>query len=390
MSALTLRSVAFVASLLISSSVAVVAAPRQALAASKADPAAVEKVTALNRKALEAYEAEDYAGARSLLKEALSVCASSGLDQHPITARTHIHLGVVTIVGFKQRDAGLAEFRKALAIQPEIKLTKSLATPDMEKAFDEASSGGGDAFAEEGAGAAAQQGDEDEEGAPAKSHAKKSAAHPKKGDGDEEGAGEGAAGAHAGSLFFALAIGSGFGLVSGDAALDPHAHTLAGAGFAVAQLGQVAPEVGYFLSRDLLLSGALRFQYVTGVNGKASAGCSGGFCDPGTYALAGFAKATWLLGEGPLRFTVGGEIGGGYIRHVVKFPADTSCSASLTSAKQQCVDTLDGGPFLIGPTAGFFYALGESLDLTAAINSALGVPHFTLNFDVQVGIAFRL
>jgi len=85
-----------------------------------------------------------------------------------------------------------------------------------------------------------------------------------------------------------------------------------------------------------------------------------------------------------------GRIHSGYIRHVVKFPADTSCSASLTSAKQQCVDTLDGGPFLIGPTAGFFYALGESLDLTAAINSALGVPHFTLNFDVQVGIAFRL
>ena len=152
----------------------------------------------------------------------------------------------------------------------------------------------------------------------------------------------------------------------------------------------MAPEVGYFLSRDLLLSGALRFQYVTGLNGKPSAGCSGGFCDPGPYALAGFAKATWLLGEGPFRFTVGGEIGGGYIRHVVKFPADTSCKASLTSPNQQCVDTLDGGPFLIGPTAGFFYALGESLDLTVAVNSALGVPHFTLNFDVQVGLGFRL
>src|SRR4051812_23480368 len=166
MQALTPKSVAFFASLLISSSIALVAAPGQAVAASKGDPAAVEKVTGLNRKALEDFQAEDYAGARSLLKEALSVCASTGLDQHPITARTHIHLGVVMIVGFKQRDAGLAEFRKALAIQPDIKLTKSLATPDMEKAFEEASNSGGDAFAEEGAGAAAQQGDEGEEGAP--------------------------------------------------------------------------------------------------------------------------------------------------------------------------------------------------------------------------------
>ena len=100
--------------------------------------AAVNKVTNLNRKALEAYNKQDYETARALLKEALEVCASAGLDKHAIRARTHIHFGVVAIVGFKQREVGLKQFRKALEVQPDIKLTKQLATPELQDAFEEA------------------------------------------------------------------------------------------------------------------------------------------------------------------------------------------------------------------------------------------------------------
>jgi len=106
-----------------------VAAPGVAAAADEA--AAVNKVTNLNRKALEAYSKQDYDTARALLKEALEVCASAGLDKHAIRARTHIHFGVVAIVGFKQREVGLKQFRKALDVQPDIKLTKQLATPEL-------------------------------------------------------------------------------------------------------------------------------------------------------------------------------------------------------------------------------------------------------------------
>ena len=56
----------------------------------------------------------------------------------PIRARTHIHFGVVAIVGFKQREVGLKQFRKALDVQPDIKLTKQLATPELQDAFEEA------------------------------------------------------------------------------------------------------------------------------------------------------------------------------------------------------------------------------------------------------------
>ena len=79
---------------------------------------------------------QDYDTARTL-KQALEVCNTSGLDNHPIKARTHIHFGVVAIVGFKQRDA-IKHFKKAIEIEPEIKLTKSLVTPQLQDAFEEA------------------------------------------------------------------------------------------------------------------------------------------------------------------------------------------------------------------------------------------------------------
>jgi hypothetical protein len=394
------RSAAFFVSLLVSSLAVVAAAPTPALAANpKGDQAAVEKVTALNKQALDAYGKENYDDARALLKEALELCATARLDQHPITARTHIHFGVVAIVGFKQREVGIKQFRKALEIQPDIKLTKSLVTPELQDAFEEAvlaSNGGANGGAaagggEEGGNAPGQQADEGEGGATPPPRARRPPPPRKKrgGEGEEdekedEGPGQ------SGSFFFGVAAGTGFGVASGKGALDPYAHQLSGAGFAMAQAAQIAPEVGFFLNQDLLLSVALRLQLVTGLNGKPSPSCSGGFCDPGTTALAGFAKATWLLGEAPFRITLGGQIGGGYIRHAVVFPNDTTCKASPTGPNQQCVDTLDGGPFLIGPTAGFFWELGSAVDLIFAVNTALGVPNFTFNFDVQAGLGFRL
>jgi hypothetical protein len=102
------------------------------------DGDAIAKVTQLNRQAVEAYQAQKYDDARKLLKQALDLCSSSGLDQHPVKARTHIHLGIVIIGGFKERELGMKQFKKALEVQPDISLTKSLVTPDLQQAFDEA------------------------------------------------------------------------------------------------------------------------------------------------------------------------------------------------------------------------------------------------------------
>jgi hypothetical protein len=372
------------------------------------DPAAVAKVTNLNKKALDALGKQDYDTAKDLLKQALEVCASAGLDQHPITARTHIHFGVVAIVGFKQHEVGIKQFRKAIEIEPDIKLTKSLVTPELQDAFEEAvlagngAAGGGEAApaagGDENAGAAAAPtveatGDDDE----APKRAPKPKPRKKHGDDDDDDKGkdkddEGPG--QKGTFFLGLTLGTGAGIASGSGEVFPAMHNLAAAGFAFSQLGQVKPEVGFFVAPSVLLSVALRFQYINGLNGEVNSGCPGGFCKPYSTATAVLAKGTWLLGDGPFHFTVGGQIGGGYIRHAEPFTSDKNCRATAPTPaqtdRQSCVDTIAGGPFLIGPTAGILYEIGDSFNLVGGLNTELGLSKFTFNVDVDVGVALRL
>ena len=102
------------------------------------DSAALEKVTKLNKKAVDEYQNLNFEESRKALKAAIDICAQSGLENHPVTARTYIHLGIVTFTGFKQREEAVKQFRKALEIQADIKLDKILATPEVQEVFDEA------------------------------------------------------------------------------------------------------------------------------------------------------------------------------------------------------------------------------------------------------------
>src|SRR3954466_6328615 len=123
---------------------ALLAFPARALADAAPDPdEAVDQITQMNRDAVTAYQAKKYEDARKILKQALDLASSAGLDKHPIKARTHIHLGVVIIVGFKQRDLGIKQFKKAIEIQSDIGLTKALGTPELTDAFNEAKGTGG-------------------------------------------------------------------------------------------------------------------------------------------------------------------------------------------------------------------------------------------------------
>ena len=380
-----------------------------ASAAPPGDPATVAKVTNLNKKALEAYSQQDYDTARDLLKQALEICTSAGLEQHPITARTHIHFGAVAIVGFKQREVGIKQFKKALEIEPTIKLTKSIVTPELQDAFEEAvlasntkggaAPGGEDQGNAGGEPAAAAGGDENQGGPTAsagdegdedhprpkpKPRKKKSDEDEDNKDKDEEGAGQ------KGTIFLGLTIGSSAGIASGHGHMDP-THQLSAPGFAVGQLGQIEPQIGFFVNSTTLLSLVGRLQYVSGLNGENACGPNGNtFCNPLTVVGAVLARATFLMTDGPFRFTVGGQVGGGYVAHAVVF-ADMKCAPSSSGPfNTQCVDALLGGPFLIGPTAGFFYELGDTANLVVGVNTELGVPKFTFNFDLDVGLAFRL
>ena len=83
-----------------------------------AQPAeATEKVTQLNREALAAVDKREFEKARELLKRALDMCKAAGLEQHPVAARTHVHMGVIIIQGFKSPDLGKKKFAKALKLR---------------------------------------------------------------------------------------------------------------------------------------------------------------------------------------------------------------------------------------------------------------------------------
>jgi hypothetical protein len=388
-------------------------APAQA---QDANPDALDKVTNLNKRALGAYQKKDYTAARAFLKDALDVCANSGLGKHPIKARTHIHLGIVLITGFKQREAGMQHFKKALQIQPDIQLTKAVATPALQEAFEEAmvgvGGGGAGAADTEGGGSGApvaegepEGGGEGNEAGGDEGQPRRRAPPPRKkkrgGDDDDDGGAVskrhgdadddddvGGAVNNAGKIYIGITMGSGFGIASGNADMTSR-HTLGSAGFAPAQLGHIAPEVGYFLRSKLLLSLQGRIQYVTGLNpGPTTCNVQGGAtmaCVPKTTALAAFARATYFILDGDFHLFFGGSVGVGTIRHVSLFADDHSCGTGNT----QCVDSVKAGPFLVGPNVGLSFDVNKTVALVLAVNTQLGVPRFTFNFDGNVGVGLK-
>src|SRR5882724_977823 len=103
---------------------------------------AVDKLIQMNKKALEDYETLEWDTAKRTLLQALVFAKKSNLETHPMMARTYVHLGAVYIVGFKDKQKGLQSFSRALEIDPTIRISKAMSTPDLEDIFAQASGGG--------------------------------------------------------------------------------------------------------------------------------------------------------------------------------------------------------------------------------------------------------
>jgi hypothetical protein len=477
------------------------------LRAEAQDSEPVQKVVELNKKALAAFADLNLDEAIKLLKEALEVCQTQQLEKHPAAARTHVHLGAVYVAGLRQRDNGMEEFKKALRIDPNIKITKTLLNPEVQSAFTEASMDVSEENAGPGSAPAAatpappppapppaqptasddgailhtpategvvgqpipiraqvpaslgaervvlayrpdgvtnffkremervQDGDwyqteipaeatngasiayyilaQDAQGLPVGHNRTETQPHIVDLGGGSAGGGiingvnpevandqAGAAGGQESeglSLWVALTAGTGFGYYSGtpeanrtDDASPPH--SLKSSGFAMSQLVQISPEVGYFYSDSLLFSLQGRFQLVTGASkvkfsdpDKNKAACNGGTCQPSHYALAGLAKVTWFLGSfGRFAPFLSFAAGAGQIREVVdlkKYKLD-GCPPG------GCKDTVVGGPVLFGPGAGITFELSEHFSLVAGINVLVGVPKVMANMDANLGLAY--
>jgi hypothetical protein len=109
-----------------------------ALPARAQDMAAVDRLAKINKKAVDEYQNLNFEESRKLLQQAIDAAGENGLENHAVNARTYVHMGVVLLAGFKQKDEAIKAFRKALQIQPDIKLDKSLATPEIQEVYDEA------------------------------------------------------------------------------------------------------------------------------------------------------------------------------------------------------------------------------------------------------------
>src|SRR5262249_42966142 len=107
-------------------------------APARADESTADKIARLNKKAVEAYDNLNFAQARSMLEDALTVAEAGHIGRHPVVARTHLNLGLVLLAGFQLRDDAKAQFRAALKIQPDITPPEMLFNPETQAVFDAA------------------------------------------------------------------------------------------------------------------------------------------------------------------------------------------------------------------------------------------------------------
>jgi hypothetical protein len=95
----------------------------------------VEKVQKLNRYAMQLFDDLNFALAEKTLLEALGILEKNNLASAPPSLSTHGNLAVLYSVGLKNPDRAVAEFKKALAIKPDLKMSKQRATPETETAL---------------------------------------------------------------------------------------------------------------------------------------------------------------------------------------------------------------------------------------------------------------
>jgi hypothetical protein len=102
------------------------------------DEQAVPEIIDLNKRAVVELKGGNADAAERLLREALALAEKHGLGSHDMTARTHVHLGIVAISGLGKREEGLRHFARAQRLKPDIKLTKQLASAQLLRDFEDA------------------------------------------------------------------------------------------------------------------------------------------------------------------------------------------------------------------------------------------------------------
>jgi hypothetical protein len=195
---------------------------------------------------------------------------------------------------------------------------------------------------------------------------------------DEEGEGEGEAkAADSGFWWIGLGFGSGIGYAGNKGYEIYHSQISkqgeAPLGYAWASLGQVTPEVGYFMSPKLSLSVQGRFQYISQPASNPIARASVSF----------LARLLYFSSGENVRFYLGPVLGGGYegFRLVV--------SGLGTNNGNVRTDTVAGGPVVVGVGGGMSVSLSDSWSWIIDLNGLAGFPNFAMVLDFNTGLRVR-
>ncbi len=371
------------------------AVPRPA--AAQNDPM---QLTDMAQQALRAYDELDFPRAQAILEQALKTAAAGGLDQGPPAAPLHLYLGMVLAAGLQRSAEASEQFKIARRLDPTITPPEGLFNPEVAALF---AAAGPAAPARAAAPNEATTGDTDgagqagEAGSNANNAPPRPTAPPRRGrtrqladadaDADADGNTEtklegGSSGGAARAYFVALGLGAGGGTAAGHIDMKGVAPNTAPGGFALSALGHVTLAGGYFWSRSLLLAIEARLQLVSG----STPHCDGSTCsDPSSFAAAALAKASYFVGDGPLKLFGTAGLGGGTIRQIVKLNGLPDCGRS---GSQQCFDTVTGGPVLLAAGGGAAYDIGPIV-LLGGLTANMGVPDFMLNIDLTIGAGLR-
>jgi hypothetical protein len=274
-------------------------------AAGKTDDATdpVAKVQKLNRYAMQLFDDLNIALAEKSLLEALAIVEKHNLGGGPAGLATNGNLAVFYSVGLKNPDKAVFHFKKALAVKPDLKMSKQRATPETEANLARAK-------AEMGIGAqpaaatgpkttpsavevASDTGSREQsqsvppveggEATPAEPEAPTAAGEGEKIEEEEEAEEEGEEiddsnplarlenerrREHQGSKgtwWIGLGLGSGAGYASGKSTETfPDNKVGFNPGLALAALGHAVPEIGYFVGRNTALAITGRDQLILG------------------------------------------------------------------------------------------------------------------------------
>jgi hypothetical protein len=380
------------------------------------DGACIGAVAVLNKKAIAAYQDLDFDGARQTLEAGLETCGHVASTPRRPLAETHLLLGLVSLAQSSARhDEALSQFGKALEIEPTVTLSARLANPEVQRVFEEAKrmasaavptaeTDHSHAASDDAPHAASDDGQagsrrdalpsasSSEDGRPTPDRPRHARKHDHAADAGDVavGAGGNDRGVARPSFYVGLGLGSGIGWTSGSGEVTDASVP---SGFRPSSLGHVVPEVGYFLSRNLLLSLQLRVQFVSGATSERDPNLvmcgSDHLCSPSKGAMALFARAAWFArSTSKVRPYASAMVGAGQVRHLVTIPRATTCGDD-PNHPVECVDTVLAGPVFLGPGVGVAMNLAPTFALVLGANSLLGFPRFTFHVDLDAGVALE-